>query len=333
MRFSVVVPVYRVEPYLRECVDSILHQSFTDFEIILVDDGSPDRCGEICDDYAAADKRVRVIHKPNGGLVSARQAGLEIAEGEYIVPVDSDDRIFPDMLARADALLRQYHPDILSFGIEVFPEEYRREMREPVPEGYYDREAMEKDIFPHMLMTPQLTHLHYFLWAKVFRKTLLYPHQMEMPTQIMLGEDICCLLPVYLQAQSVYISHEIMAGYRMRPGSESRVFYINQFEQIVLGIRKMRALEEKAPPHVSAQIDRYAFHACLITLLQAVKAHAFDRIEEIRREMQRPEFREAVLRTDSRKMTGKTRIVHFLLKRDAVRTAYVFLAVCNKIKK
>lgn len=96
---SVIVPVYNVEPYLRECIDSILAQTYTDFELILVDDGSPDKCGEICDEYAAKDSRIRVIHQENGGLSAARNAGLDIAQGEYVTFVDSDDFVAPNYLA------------------------------------------------------------------------------------------------------------------------------------------------------------------------------------------------------------------------------------------
>lgn len=96
-KISIIVPIYNVEPYLHRCVVSILNQTFTDFECILVDDGSPDKCEEICDEYAKKDKRIRVIHKPNGGLSDARNAGLNIAKGEYIGFVDSDDWIHPQM--------------------------------------------------------------------------------------------------------------------------------------------------------------------------------------------------------------------------------------------
>ena len=95
---SVIVPVYRVEPYLRRCVDSILSQTFTDFELILVDDGSPDNCGTICDEYALKDSRVRVIHKQNGGLSDARNAGIDIAKGEFLSFIDSDDLVAPEYL-------------------------------------------------------------------------------------------------------------------------------------------------------------------------------------------------------------------------------------------
>lgn len=97
MKLSIIVPVYNVEPYIRRCVDSILAQTFTEFEMILVDDGSPDNCPAICDEYARKDSRVKVIHKENGGLSDARNAGLDIAQGEYIGFVDSDDFIHPQM--------------------------------------------------------------------------------------------------------------------------------------------------------------------------------------------------------------------------------------------
>ncbi len=96
---SIIVPIYKVEPYLRQCIDSIVNQTYTNLEIILVDDGSPDKCPQICDEYAAKDKRIAVIHKKNGGLSDARNAGLDICNGEYIYFLDSDDYIGKDTIS------------------------------------------------------------------------------------------------------------------------------------------------------------------------------------------------------------------------------------------
>ena len=95
---SIIIPVYKAEGHLHRCVDSILAQSFTDFELLLVDDGSPDGSGKICDEYAAKDSRVKVLHKQNGGVSSARQTGIENATGEYTIHADPDDWIEPTML-------------------------------------------------------------------------------------------------------------------------------------------------------------------------------------------------------------------------------------------
>jgi len=94
---SVIIPVYEVEAFLHKCIDSVIGQTYRELEIILVDDGSPDNCGDVCDEYAAVDSRIKVIHKQNGGLSDARNAGLDAASGEFIGFVDSDDHIEPDM--------------------------------------------------------------------------------------------------------------------------------------------------------------------------------------------------------------------------------------------
>lgn len=110
---SIVVPVYKVEPYLHECVDSILGQTYGNFELILVDDGSPDRCGAICDTYAEKDSRVKVIHKENGGLSDARNAGIDVARGEYITFVDSDDYLHASYLKDMLSAALKYHASIV----------------------------------------------------------------------------------------------------------------------------------------------------------------------------------------------------------------------------
>lgn len=116
---SIIVPVYKVEEYLPKCIDSILAQTFADFELILVDDGSPDNCGKICDEYADKDNRIVVIHKENGGVSSARNAGLDIAKGKYIGFIDSDDYIDPDMYETLYNNLVNNNADISICGIFV----------------------------------------------------------------------------------------------------------------------------------------------------------------------------------------------------------------------
>jgi len=110
-QISIIVPVYKVEQYLDRCVNSILNQTFTDFELILVDDGSPDRCPQMCDEWAKKDARIRVIHKENGGLSSARNAGLAVMQGEYVNFVDSDDWIEKDALEYLLYLINKYDAD------------------------------------------------------------------------------------------------------------------------------------------------------------------------------------------------------------------------------
>ena len=112
VEISVIVPVYKVERYLCDCIDSILQQTFREFELILIDDGSPDHCGQICDEYAKVDDRVRAIHQKNGGLSAARNAGLDLADGEFITFVDSDDILDGQYLQRLYETLAEYQADV-----------------------------------------------------------------------------------------------------------------------------------------------------------------------------------------------------------------------------
>ena len=116
MLFSVIVPIYNIEKYLKRCIDSVLAQSFGDFELILVDDGSPDNCPAICDEYAAKDERIKVIHKENGGLVSARQEGIKIASGDYVFHLDGDDAVLQAVKA---AGYRALDPDLDRTGYQL----------------------------------------------------------------------------------------------------------------------------------------------------------------------------------------------------------------------
>ncbi len=120
---SVIVPVYRVEKYLERCVNSILSQTLIDLEVILVDDGSPDGCGALCDAYALKDNRIKVIHKKNGGLSDARNAGLEAATGEYIMFVDGDDYIHPRMAEHLSQAVEQTQADVAFCGIDFFEDQ------------------------------------------------------------------------------------------------------------------------------------------------------------------------------------------------------------------
>lgn len=121
MIFSVIIPIYNVEEYITECIESVINQTYPHIEIILVDDGSPDNCPGICDEYAVKDSRIRVIHKSNGGLSDARNVGMEIASGDYIIFVDSDDKFENlNVLSKINTYLIQYnYPDILTTNTGV----------------------------------------------------------------------------------------------------------------------------------------------------------------------------------------------------------------------
>ena len=163
---SVIVPVYKVEPYLRECVDSILNQTFSDFELILVDDGSSDNCPKICDEYALKDSRIVVIHKENGGLSSARNAGIAIAKGKYLSFIDSDDYVESTFLERLVNAQIKYNADLVICSHKVTNSKngITSKIRE------YNQIVLDKYTFWHHKFNMEADNV--VAWNKLYKKEL-----------------------------------------------------------------------------------------------------------------------------------------------------------------
>ena len=227
---SVIVPIYCVEEYLEECIRSILRQSFRDFELILVDDGSPDGCPKLCDQFAGQDSRVKVIHKENGGLVSARKAGVGISSGRYITFVDSDDWIEPDMYEAMYRLWQKEKPDILATDYYYDTGEGGAPVHGTADEGIYEGERLEalrkQMIYSGKFYVPGIQPC---VWNKWFRRELLIPNLMPVDERISMGEDMACTYPAFLDAKRVLISKRCFYHYRFRPSAMSKAFDRNYF--------------------------------------------------------------------------------------------------------
>lgn len=167
---SVIIPVYKVEAHIRRCVESIINQSYKNLEIILVDDGSPDYCGVICDEYAEIDKRIKVIHKENGGTGSARNAGLDIATGEYIAFVDSDDYVDLDMYEILQKIAVETNADVIECGYRWIKPEGIRDLNNTRKVDFYSNmEALEELYFGEQISGG----VSIVVWNKLYRSELL----------------------------------------------------------------------------------------------------------------------------------------------------------------
>lgn len=329
--FSVIVPIYGIESYLPQCVDSLLMQSYKDFELILVDDGSPDRCPEICDSYAQKDQRIKVIHKPNGGLVSARQAGIEVATGEYVVHVDGDDWVSPQMLERMQLRIVESGADIVVMSHYLAYEDRTVAVEQTFPNGFYDKAAMEREIYPDMLLNEEMRHIDYFLWAKAFRRSLVTPYQLAVDRRICFGEDVTCLMPTLFAAQSIYISDEPLYYYRYRMTSMSRNFQPKLYEHLIYLSQSLEKLAESSPMF-SSQVDRYICYLCFVLLVGAAEAGAQDAIPKIKSYLEHPILRGHICKAVFGKITPKTRISYFLLRHARTKETYTFLRLCSMMK-
>lgn len=198
-KISVIVPVYNAEKYLRRCVDSILAQTFTDFELLLIDDGSKDNSLEICNEYAANDTRVKVFHKENGGASSARNVGLEFAQGDFIMFCDSDD----ELVANSGFGHIAKDIDLIVYGFDMERDSHVNQIR--YEEGYKTKLAA----FKYLLTMPMPGSV----WNKVFRKSIITDNNLYFNTDLFFREDEEFLLRYLAVINNVYFSRSILYMY------------------------------------------------------------------------------------------------------------------------
>lgn len=206
---SIIVPVYKVEKYIHKCIDSILSQSYENIELILVEDGSPDGCGGICDEYASADGRVRVIHQKNAGLAASRNIGVREASGEYILFVDGDDYIEPCLCEIAEAAARERDADVVCFGYSKVSDGTEKTLsRHGFSETVTDQRGGVR-----MLMSGEMPD---YAWNKLYRRRV---HECVEWTTGVLWEDIPTTYRLFMNARRIYVIPNALYCYRQRGGS------------------------------------------------------------------------------------------------------------------
>jgi len=206
---SVIVPVYNVEDLLPRCIESIIGQTKKSLEIILVDDGATDNSGAVCDEYAKKDERIRVIHKPNGGLTSAWKAGAEIATGRYLGFVDSDDWIEVDMYKRMWESACKYNSDVVVCGLVFDYEDTSIPKRNEISnfeKEYYNRKELE-ELFPTLINDGRFfgRKLQPARVTKLYRKELVDENMILCKEDVTVGEDMQLTLPVLMDAKSMSV--------------------------------------------------------------------------------------------------------------------------------
>jgi len=334
MLFSVIVPIYKIEKYLRRCIDSVLCQTFTDFELILVDDGSPDGCPAICDEYATKDDRIKVIHKENGGLVSARQAGIKIASGDYVFNLDGDDAVKIDALESCAAIINETDADIVSFSYTVFRNgKCENEVHDIPSEGLYNRAEMEKYIFPTLLCDRNMKYNFYFVWGRAVRRSLILPNQLHVSTKISHGEDVSCIIPCFLQAQKVYVSKKSIYFYTVRDDSLSTDVKTSQIPQIASTIESLRSSVAPKPWDFDEQIARYSCFMCFAIMAAAAERGQFESLDEIETYITNSIHKKEIEAASFDSLSPKSRIVVGLMKKGKIKSAFRFLHLCGVLKK
>lgn len=208
---SLIVPIYKTEEELRDCIDSILEQTYTNFELILLEDGSPDNCGRICDEYAIKDSRIRVIHKENTGVSDTRNMGIQLATGLYIGFVDSDDKIEKNMLECWKKVIDEKQPDMLICDYEIEGSTTSKKTLS-LQEGIIKKEEFWDKLYKE-------EYYGGYLWNKLFHRKLF---QLDSQTPILLNpelkimEDLVVISKLAQDAKSIYYINQKLYVYRDR---------------------------------------------------------------------------------------------------------------------
>lgn len=271
-KISVIVPVYKVEEYIDTCVNSIINQTFDDLEIILVDDGSPDRCGEICDQYAEKDSRIKVIHKANGGLSDARNVGFEASSGEYISFIDSDDYIQPTMLQKLyEACLNH---DLKMAGCDFF---YIFDNSDDVISGSSGLTEVisAEEFFLRVIDTQKF--LEMTAWNKLYHRSL-FESGVRYPKGKLFEDQGTTYRFVFQNEKIAHISEPLYAYRKQRAGAITSQNYSTRENDRIEMTSQMVDYVKKNHPKIATEVITYKVINCNLGILNTmIKAGTKDK--------------------------------------------------------
>ena len=266
---SVIVPIYMIDRYLGICIESILHQTYRNLEVILVDDGSRDRCPEICDLYAQKDGRIKVIHKPNGGLVSARKVGLRHSNGTYIGYVDGDDWIGPGFIEGLYTAVHTSEADMACAGFTRDLFSKSASFTDVLPAGIYEGQKLytlwSRMISEGSYYRPGITT---YVWNKLFKREVLLAPQSMVDDRISIGEDAAVTYPALLNCRRVVLTDNVAYHYRQREDSmlKQRASYADEAQKLKYLYDYMLHWSERTERdlHIKEQIVDYILSIAII---------------------------------------------------------------------
>lgn len=254
--YSIIVPIYKVESYLEECISSIISQTYKDLQIILVDDGSPDNCLEICKSFSEKDRRINIVHKENGGLVSARKAGADQAKGDYIICLDGDDWIEPTYVEEIDNVLKDYNYDVVCTGFNIASDSEKKPQKLTERLGSYNKKELEIEIYPHLIQSSKATSFLPTVWAKAFRRELYITYQIKVDNRIAMGEDGACTIPLIYNADSMFIFDNPLYNYRVNENSMTKAKRSQSWSSFFAIVQYLIEAVDMSNNDISEQMNR-----------------------------------------------------------------------------
>lgn len=307
---SIIVPIYKVEKYLPKCIDSLTNQTLSDIEIILVNDGSPDKCPTICNEYARKDKRIKVIHQPNSGVSTARNTGLDAAHGEYIGFCDPDDFVAPEMYETMLRTMENNQVDLVACGYEYYDESYRRDDKRTYSEA--NDEIMSREtIFSRLAdMPPTIRH---GVVTKLFRKSSI--DNLRFNVSLHSSEDANFLMDYLKCTESAVFIHKPLYMNLVRQGSATHgALNIQSLKDSFKVHDRMYRETVKEFPHLKSKAIAFLLDVCTLKYNESKdRGDKSDSINALLGEMRCYIRRKSLTAIGSRHIKWKTKIYYLLL--------------------
>lgn len=344
--FSLILPVYNVEKYVKRCVNSLLRQEYTDYEIILVDDGSTDSSGSICDKLADKNNNIFAYHKENGGLSDARNYGMDRAKGNYILFIDSDDWVDEKLLISLHNHLNKSNVDILKFGFQKMQEgNYKNTFFSYFNIGVYDRRQIEETILPYTIGPKRLfcyeQNACKSVWSHVYSLNFLRENNIRFVSEReILNEDYLFNLHTLLYAKSLEVTHYILYYYDYREGSLSKRYITNEFERKLKLHREYKLLLERnglferyETPYYSECVD--GFYACILNECYCWNETSKYAVQNIKKILNCKECEISLLKCKRSNMNLKGKVIYWLMRLKFAYLMYILYKIyaISNIKK
>lgn len=273
---SVIVPIYNVEDYLRKCIDSIINQTYKNLEIILVDDGSPDNCGKICDEYAQVDARIKVIHKKNGGVSDARNKGIENAKGQYIAFVDPDDSVLPAMFETLLSVAVKENTDIVQCNYSyIFEDGHIETTAQKITSNILHDEENVFSFFNG--------EIYPVIFAKLFKSSLL--KNIRFNTNLKISEDRLFVYECCRNAGKIKLLESVYYYYLQRSTSAIHVFNIKHFDDDIY-VTQLFLEQYGKYKDVRENLENMIIRRCIGSICKIVsEKKGVERLSEIRKKL------------------------------------------------
>ena len=292
---SIIIPVYNAEKYLVECIESVIKQSSSEWELILVDDGSTDKSSKICDMYADSNQRIRVIHKSNEGVSKARKTGCKEAKGDYVMFIDSDDLINEICIEKMAKILSNVEVDIIKFGILWERKDGSVEKSHLNHVGLYEKEKIEERIYPYLVHNWRAEYYAPSIWGGIFRRNIIFPYMIE-DRMAAIGEDSACVIPAVYHCSKIYFLDENLYFYRYNNQSATRSRKIFNWDNPrIIAEHLMKNLDAEKydfKQQIYRRITHDVFNVCLT---QFNRNDSYEKIkEDILTHLDKPLYKESI---------------------------------------